>query len=318
MKGKYLSSKKTVEINNLEDAHIRPIVTRGVGKPGLDPERAVAPTIIIIAYPFPPQLGTEPVKLITTSIMKRPSNTKDSKINCTDYLHNVLAKIQANYAGVDEALMLDHRGFIAEHAEEVGADAVSSITPIYYNYDRAAYKEYFGVLSQSTNLPILIYNNPGITGYKMPPKTVKGIVSENETVIGIKDSSRDIAQVAEMVGLDIDNCKLNVLIGGGWLLLPGLAVGADGCISGLSNLVPDIVVKIYEEYRNKNLPECQLLTQKLIQFKSTLSKYPRISSYKFFLKKKGHNFEDNVIKPLRKLKIEEKKRLLEKVDALKF
>lgn len=106
--------RKTIEINGLKDAHIRPIVTRGVGKPGLDPSKAVIPSVIILAYPFK-YWGTEkPIKLITTNIMSRPSNTLDPKIKCTNYLHNVLAKMQANLAGVDDALMLDNRGFVSE------------------------------------------------------------------------------------------------------------------------------------------------------------------------------------------------------------
>ena len=110
--------KKTVKINGLKDAHIRPIVTRGVGKPGLDPSRAVAPSVIIMAYPYKHWGAGKPMKLMTSSVMKRPSNVIDAKLKCTDYLHQVLAKMQAGLAGADDALMLDNRGLVAECTSE--------------------------------------------------------------------------------------------------------------------------------------------------------------------------------------------------------
>lgn len=110
--------RKTIEINGLKDAHIRPIVTRGVGKPGLDPSRAVAPSVIIMAYPYKHWGAGKPMKLMTSAVMKRPSNVIDAKLKCTDYLHQVLAKMQASLAGADDALMLDNRGFVAECTSE--------------------------------------------------------------------------------------------------------------------------------------------------------------------------------------------------------
>lgn len=106
--------QRTVAINGLSDAHIRPIVTRGAGKPGLDPARAASASVIIMAYPYKHWGASKPMRLMTTSVMKRPSNTVDSKIKSTSYLPNVLAKMQANVAGMDDAIMLDNRGLVAE------------------------------------------------------------------------------------------------------------------------------------------------------------------------------------------------------------
>ena len=109
---------KTVEMNGLRDAHVRPLVTRGIGKPGLDPAKAVIPTVIIMAYPYKHWESEKPLTLTKTYVVSRPSNNLDPKIKCTDYLHSVLAKIKANLAGADDALMLDSRGFIAECTTE--------------------------------------------------------------------------------------------------------------------------------------------------------------------------------------------------------
>ena len=71
---------ETVKRNSLRDAHIRPIVTRGVGKLGLDPRSTVRSSVIIMAYPFPPILGNKPIKLITSSIRRKSPHSVDSKI----------------------------------------------------------------------------------------------------------------------------------------------------------------------------------------------------------------------------------------------
>ena len=109
---------ETVRRNRLKDAHIRPIVTRGVGKPGLDSRASVRPSLLILAYPFPPLLGEKPVKLITSSIRRKAPHSIDPRIKSLNYLDGVLAKIQASNAGADDAVMLDHSGFIAECSAE--------------------------------------------------------------------------------------------------------------------------------------------------------------------------------------------------------
>lgn len=109
---------KTMRTNKLKNAHIRAIVTRGFGKPGVDPRRSVRPTVIIMVYPFPPLLGERGLKLITASLRRPSPDALDSKIKSLNYLNNVLVKIQAYSAGADDAIMLDSNGFVAELSGE--------------------------------------------------------------------------------------------------------------------------------------------------------------------------------------------------------
>ncbi len=109
---------ETIRTNALRNAHIRAIVTRGFGKPGVDPRRSVRPTVIIMVYPFPPLLGERGLKLITASVRRPSPDVLDSKIKSLNYLNNVLAKIQAYFAGADDAIMLDSNGFVAELSGE--------------------------------------------------------------------------------------------------------------------------------------------------------------------------------------------------------
>jgi branched-chain amino acid aminotransferase len=107
-----------LELNGLLDAHIRPQVTRGAGRVGIDPRRAARPSVFVIAAPMAPLLGEKPVRMITSSIRRKPPDCTDSKIKSVNYLESVLARLQANAAAVDDAILLDHHGFVAEATGE--------------------------------------------------------------------------------------------------------------------------------------------------------------------------------------------------------
>jgi branched-chain amino acid aminotransferase len=111
-------TKEVVRKNALRNGHIRQLVTRGIGRPGLDPRRCLTPTVIVQAYPFPALLGERPLRLITSAVRRKSPISVDARIKSCNYLDNILAKIQANYAGVDDAVMLDNTGFIAEGTGE--------------------------------------------------------------------------------------------------------------------------------------------------------------------------------------------------------
>jgi len=109
---------ETVRRNRLREGYIRPVVTRGVGKLGLDPKNCEKPTVIIIpqnaeSYPLL-TAGRKPARAIVSSIRRTPSYCLPAAAKTLNYLNNVLAKQQANYAGLDEAIMLDWRGFVSE------------------------------------------------------------------------------------------------------------------------------------------------------------------------------------------------------------
>jgi branched-chain amino acid aminotransferase len=99
---------------DLRDAHIRPIVTRGFGGPGIDPRGCAAPSLIVSAYPFPPFLGSDPVSLIISAIVRKAPRSLGSHVKSLNYLDGILAKQAATSAGAGDALMLDQSGAVAE------------------------------------------------------------------------------------------------------------------------------------------------------------------------------------------------------------
>jgi branched-chain amino acid aminotransferase len=109
--------RKTLIANNMNDGvHIRLTLTRGVKyTSGMDPRlNTQGPTLIVLAEHKPPVYDRTGVTLITSSIRRIPPECVDQKIHSCNLINSILAKIQANAAGADDALMLDMQGFVAE------------------------------------------------------------------------------------------------------------------------------------------------------------------------------------------------------------
>lgn len=100
--------------SGLRDAHVRPIVTRGFGAPGVDPSRCERPSLIVSAYPFPPLLGSEPISVLISSVVRKAPRSLGAHVKSLNYLDAVVAKRQASAAGMGEAVMLDVLGAVAE------------------------------------------------------------------------------------------------------------------------------------------------------------------------------------------------------------
>ncbi len=113
---------ETLKKNNLKNAYIRLIVTRGEGDLGLDPRKCPKPTVIIIAEPMIQIYGAEAKEkgmTATISWVKRDSvDATSHEVKSLNYMNSILAKIEANTAGVDEAIYLDKRGFVCEGSSD--------------------------------------------------------------------------------------------------------------------------------------------------------------------------------------------------------
>ena len=109
--------RRTLRANAMTDGvHIRLTLTRGVKiTSGMDPRlNQAGPTLIVLAEFKPPVYDAAGIKLITSSVRRPAPDSLDPKIHHNNLLTSILAKIEANVAGADDALMLDHRGFVAE------------------------------------------------------------------------------------------------------------------------------------------------------------------------------------------------------------
>ena len=108
---------ETLAVNTLSDAYIRLIVTRGAGSLGLDPRKTTDPQVIIITDSislYPPELYEHGLKIVTAGTMRNHPSALNPRIKSLNYLNSILAKIEGTNAGCLEALMLNHKGEVAE------------------------------------------------------------------------------------------------------------------------------------------------------------------------------------------------------------
>jgi len=141
---------------------------------------------------------------------------------------------------------------LAKLATEIGVDALSVITPVFITpNDQELYNHYQSIAS-STDLPMILYNNPGRTGINLSVDLVVKL-SKIDNIVGIKDSSGDMTQGAEYIRRTDDDFA--VLAGRDTLIYGFLSYGGKGAIAATANIAPQIVVKIYEEYQKGNYQE---------------------------------------------------------------
>jgi len=108
---------ESLRINGIKDGYIRLVVTRGAGSLGLDPNKCSNPQVIIIADSialYPPELYEKGLEIVSVSVMRTHPAALNPRIKSLNYLNNILAKIEGLQAGCIEALMLNHKGEVAE------------------------------------------------------------------------------------------------------------------------------------------------------------------------------------------------------------
>jgi branched-chain amino acid aminotransferase len=108
---------ETLKVNDIRDGYVRLVVTRGAGSLGLDPHKTSDPQVIIIAdfiSLYPEKFYQEGLSIVTASTVRTSSASMSPRIKSLNYLNNIMAKLEGMQAGCVEALMLNHKGEIAE------------------------------------------------------------------------------------------------------------------------------------------------------------------------------------------------------------
>ena len=128
---------ETLKRNQLSSGYIRLVISRGKGNLGLDPRSCPTPSVICIAEQlalFPAELYETGIEVISASYRRNRSDVLSPKTKSLNYLNNILVKIEANQAGVPEALMLNDQGYVAEGSGDnifLVKDGVISTPPGY-------------------------------------------------------------------------------------------------------------------------------------------------------------------------------------------
>ena len=151
---------------------------------------------------------------------------------------------------------------LTQHAYDVGADAVAVITPYYFQLSDEALEEHFSAVAESTpDLPIYLYKFPAVTGNTISIELVTQLANKHENIVGLKDSSGDLLTL--FASNHLQKGQFNTAMGPDELIVGGLAMGIDASVSGHSNLVPEIVVGIYDAMAKGDLEEAKRYQYKL-------------------------------------------------------
>ncbi|MBR4984097.1 MAG: 4-hydroxy-tetrahydrodipicolinate synthase [Lachnospiraceae bacterium] len=139
--------------------------------------------------------------------------------------------------------------YLSQEAEKAGADALLVVTPYYNKATQKGLYEHFKIVADSVKIPVILYNIPGRTGgVNILPETVVRLCTEVDNIVGVKDATGNISQVAKMMALA--NGKVDLYSGNDDQIVPILSLGGKGVISVLSNIAPkqthDICAKYFE------------------------------------------------------------------------
>jgi len=152
---------------------------------------------------------------------------------------------------------------LSNEAAEAGAEFALIITPYFFKtaMTHNAMVEYFTIVADSIKIPVIIYNVTKFTNINIALDTVIKL-SEHPNIVGIKNSSENIAEVTGTI--HNTNKKFSTLIGTGSVLLPALISGANGGVLALANVAPKECVKIYDFYMQGKINEAQKIQNRML------------------------------------------------------
>ena len=138
-------------------------------------------------------------------------------------------------------------------AQQSGADAILAVVPYYNKPTQSGMLAHFGAVAESTDLPVIIYNIPGRTGANMLPATLLELARTHKNVIGVKESSGDLLQIAGIIAEREPGFL--VYSGDDHLFLPCLAMGADGIVGVASHLCSLEYARMLSAHASGNVRE---------------------------------------------------------------
>ena len=146
---------------------------------------------------------------------------------------------------------------LAQHAESIGIPYVASISPYYHNHDERTVIEYFKNLVASVEIPVYVYNNPKCSGVNIPPSMLHKLADVG--VAGVKDSGFGYIEFTHFVLAMQDRPEFHFVVGTEGIALAAWMAGARGCVSGLANVFPEYMAKLWDLYEAGSYEEAAKL-----------------------------------------------------------
>ena len=176
---------------------------------------------------------------------------------------------------------------MSKYAESVGADALLVVTPYYNKTTKRGLVEHYKAISKEVTLPIIVYSVPSRTGVNITPETCLEL-SKIENIVGIKEASGNISQVAKIASLCGDS--LDIYSGNDDQIIPVLSLGGKGVISVLSNTMPKYVHDMTKKYFDGNQKEATKMQLEVLDLVDALFSEVNPIPVKYALNLKGYDF----------------------------
>ncbi len=136
--------------------------------------------------------------------------------------------------------------YLSKEAEKYGADGLLLVSPYYNKATQNGLYEHFKAVAQSVKVPVLLYNVPSRTGCNILPETVVRLCKDVENIVGVKEASGNISQIAHLAAIAGD--EVDIYSGNDDQIVPILSLGGLGVISVLSNVAPRQTHDICEKF----------------------------------------------------------------------
>lgn len=148
-------------------------------------------------------------------------------------------------------------------AQAFGADAALVVTPYYNKPTQQGLYKHFEALCNKTDIPIILYNIQGRTGQNLQTETLQKLLAL-KNILSVKEASGQIQQIMDVINVAKKKPDFTVLSGDDNITLPVMALGGSGVISVLSNLVPELIVSLYNACKNNAWDEARELHYQLL------------------------------------------------------
>lgn len=161
--------------------------------------------------------------------------SEEEHLKCIQFTCDVVKKRIPVIAGTGSNCT-ESAVYLSKEAEKSGADGLLVVTPYYNKATQNGLKAHYKTIAAAVNVPIILYNVPSRTGTAIAPQTVVDLCKEVPNIVGVKDATGDLSEVAEL--MSIADGKVDVYSGNDDQIVPVLSLGGKGVISVLSNVLP--------------------------------------------------------------------------------
>ena len=174
---------------------------------------------------------------------------------------------------------------LAQHAERVGADAISATAPLFFHYDRQDVYNYYKALAESVHIPLMIYYSPA-ANFPMDAQFAAQMFAV-DNITAIKWTSSNYYEMVKLK--DMTHGEMNIMNGPDEMLLMGLSAGADGGIGSTYNIMPERIKAIYTAFRSGDMAAAREHQTQADRVIAQILQWKVIPAVKVVLEAMGYN-----------------------------